>query len=274
MPQRLALVVLLAAGCSKPVPIRASYGQLGRVAPLEESLLLMPFVDGRGQVQGRSDGYRVDLPDTMTTSYDTIGDTTYVRRTYHDGGTADITTSYTFGTAELAALRTELVMDLGRTPGVGERVLDGQSLGGDPLDPAVLDRNTREAGVRRALVVEVEQLHIRSDAQSDWLGWAYLLGGTLGLASPFIPLERWNATLEFEAELHLYERGRGMVARERIDQSYHTDGPGLPGWRSVMNGAVPWAFSHASADIAEAGLRLARQGAAVRSVQPAAHRGE
>ena len=234
-------VLVLGSGCGgKPVPIQDPYAILAPPRPLNQRVLLLPFVDGRGYVKGAVHGREVDLPDHVQTTATDFGTSTLYTTTVRDGGSATLYSGYTLGSDSVEQVGRDVIRSLGGMDRVGEHLLDGSQLVVDIGDASTVARACSRSDVNRAVLVVVEELEYQSNAHEVAFAWAYLLGGTLGLASPFIPLAKWNATLSARSSVYLYDTNGGYVKKRVIDRDYRTSGKGLPGWRRVFAGALPW----------------------------------
>ncbi len=243
----LSLLLVAASGCTKPVPIRSPYGQVPAVEPLEP-MVMLTIRDMRGRrVSSSAQTTTVDLPDTSSTTY---GHTTYATTTY---GTNEITvtTGNILGTDFVEDLDAQIANFTGRSGAFGQvQIVDVDSL--VAVDDQNLERLADQLGVDRVAIVELTSYSFESDADAKGYLWATLGGLTLGLALPFIPLERWNAAVHLTGDVYLWEAGRGLVSRVPLDLDYYQRGPGIPSYRRVLSGVSTWADTMIAEEILDA----------------------
>ncbi len=246
----LSLLLVAGGGCTKPVPIRSPYGQVPTVEPLEP-MVMLTIRDTRGRrVNSSSQATTVDLPDTSSTTYSTYGHTTYASTTYSTNEIT-ITTGSTLGTDFVEDLNEQIAYFMGRSEAFSQvRVVDVDSL--VAVDDHNLERLADDLGVNRVAIVELASYSFESDADAKGYLWAYLGGLTLGLALPFIPLERWNAEVHLTGDVYVWEAGRGLVSRVPLDLDYYQRGPGVPSYRRVLSGVSTWADTMIAEEILDA----------------------
>lgn len=249
------LVALVASACSKPVPIRSPYGEApgGKVI---KDLAVLTIHDMRGRrVGSASRTTTMDLPDTATTST-TYGSSYAYSTTTYDRNEVTVTTGNTLGSA--------FVEDVDATIGRfassssafrGVRFVDIDNVLG--MDDRSLGRLAKDAKVRRLAWFDLSEYEFNTDTQAKAMTWAYLGGLTLGLIVPFIPLERWNASVSVGGDVYVWEAGQGIVRRRAFDETYYQRGPGVPGYNRVLSGVSGWADTKIAEDLLEAYAELA-----------------
>ena len=173
------------------------------------------------------------------------------------GDETGISVTEQFGQAGIDMLDKVVRIYVDATPGLAKQVLDGRDRVLLGLDEAQVLRACQSTNVRRAIVIQVHKLEFSSDAAVDRFSWALLGGITLGLAMPFVALERWHGGVALKATLYLYEVGKGFTRQTRYDQEHATHGCCLPGWPAVLEGVLPWAASHLGSELTQAVARLA-----------------
>ncbi len=232
--------VTLATGCG-PVQVKAAWGQ-----PMEGNhladLAVINIHDLRGQqVDASLSTSVIDMPDRIETTANSYGGTTYATSTYYNND-VEVAAGQYMGTDEVQAVRYELAKFLRE--------------GGAGAAPALIDPNTvvsyddhgfarlaHDERVNYVAIVEVSDYQMSTDAGRDSLAWAYVGAGTLGLAAPFIPLERWNARTVFTGNVYIWKDGEGLVARQPLNLKFSARGPGVPGYKRVASGVGKWADS-------------------------------
>jgi len=247
----LALAALLGCG---PVKISTPYAEVPQLTPPKLPLLLLKSLDAHGpEREGSLQTTQIYLPGT--THVNQIGHTAWVSTT--PGQTASLPTSYVFGQSGIDALDRVVRAYLDAVPSVGKQVLDGHEQVLLDLDEQQLARACQRAGVQRAVVMQIHRLEFTSDAGIDQFSWALLGALTLGLAMPFVALERWHGALSLTARLYLFEVGKGLTRQRRYQREHRAQGCCLPGWASVVHGVLPWALSHLASDLTQTILQLA-----------------
>lgn len=246
-------VMILCVGCG-PIKISVPYGEVPHVSPPKEPVLLLKSLDARGvEQEGSLRTTDVQLPGTTSVTFS--GSAAWV--TTSPGQTVSLPTSYQFGQAGIEMMDKIIRVYVDAAPGLGKQVVDGHDRVLLGLDETQVLRACQSAGVRRAIVMQVHRLEFSSDAAVDRFSWALLGGLTLGLAMPFVALERWHGGVALKATLYLYEVGKGFTRQSRYEQEHATQGCCLPGWPAVLKGVLPWAASHLGAELTQAIVKLA-----------------
>lgn len=256
MSRILVATLALAAGCSYAVPIRSPYGEAPEGRAIR-NLAALTIHDLRGRrVGSKAHTTTVDLPDTATSST-TYGSYSSYTTTTYDDNTVTVTTGNTLG-SDMVEDVDEVVARFARESTafrnvpivpVGEVV---------SFDHRGLKRAADGRKVTRLVWFDLSEYEYWTDTQSDAMAWAYLGGLTLGLSLPFMPLERWNASVSISGDVYLWESGEGIVKRQAFDQAYRQRGPGIPGYQRVFRGVGSWADTRIAEDLLEAYATIAR----------------
>ncbi len=252
----LALLLAVTVGCAKPVKIRSSYAHAPTVEPLEP-MVMLTIRDLRGRrVESAAQTTTIDLPDSSNTTVSTYGNTTYATTTYDDNEIT-VTTGNTLGTSFVEDLDEQIGRFMGQSRAFDEvTVVDVGTL--VAMDYDSLARLADRHGVDRIAIVELDSYTFETDTDAKASLWAYLGGLTLGLALPFMPLEKWNAEIHLTGDVYIWETDQGIVARQPLDLDYYQRGPGIPGYRRVLSGVSIWADTKIGHDVLKAVAKAAQ----------------